>query len=79
MALFSSVLRPDFRPDSDIDFLVTFKEEERQGLLTVVRAKRELESLTSRSVDIVVRQSVEESDNWIRRQEILSTAKTIYG
>ncbi|MEM8502016.1 MAG: nucleotidyltransferase domain-containing protein [Cyanobacteria bacterium P01_D01_bin.1] len=47
MALFSSVLRPDFRPDSDIDFLVTFKEEERQGLLTVVRAKRELESLTS--------------------------------
>ena len=27
MALFGSVLRPDFRPDSDVDVLVSFADE----------------------------------------------------
>lgn len=78
VALFGSVLRADFGPDSDIDFLVSFRPDTRQGLLKQVKLKHELESLTNREVDIVVRQSIEESDNWIRQREILTTAKVIY-
>lgn len=78
MALFGSVLREDFRPDSDLDFLVTFSSDTRQGLLKQVKIKHDLESFVSRKVDIVVRQSVEESDNWIRRREILTTERVIY-
>lgn len=38
----------------------------------------ELETRLGRQVDIVLKQSVETSENWIRRNEILQTAKVIY-
>jgi uncharacterized protein len=78
MALFGSVLRSDFSQDSDIDFLIAFNSETRQGLLTLARVKHELEFILKHSVDIAVKASIEGSDNWIRRHEILTTARTIY-
>lgn len=77
-ALFGSVLRDDFRPDSDIDVLVTFTPQAKRGLLTLARMKHELEDLFGRKVDLVSKRAIENSDNWIRRQEILGTAQTIY-
>ncbi|MEO1621586.1 MAG: nucleotidyltransferase domain-containing protein [Cyanobacteria bacterium J06632_3] len=78
VALFGSVLRQDFNANSDIDLLVSFMPDAKQGLLTLVEMKFALEALLNRTADIVVRQSIEESENWIRKQEILSTAKLIY-
>ena len=78
MALFGSVLRSDFGSDSDIDFLISFLLDVSQGLFTIVKIRCELKSLTDRAVDITVRESIEESHNWIRQHEILSTAHTIY-
>ena len=78
IALFGSILREDFTSDSDIDFLVSFRSDARQGLIKQVKMKHELESIVNRKVDIVVRESVEESENWIRRHEILTTAQVIY-
>jgi predicted nucleotidyltransferase len=78
MALFGSVLRDDFRPDSDIDVLVTFSPQAKRGLLTLARAKHELEDATGRKVDFVVKQSILESDNWMRQKEILNSVKVIY-
>ena len=78
LAVFGSVLRSDFGADSDIDCLVSFTPEAKRSLLTRVRIKHELESMVGRPIDVVARKSVEESDNWIRRHEILSTAQTIY-
>ena len=78
MALFGSVLRSDFGVDSNIDFLISFLPDVPQGLFTIVKIKYELESLTDRTVDITIRESIEESHNWIRQREILSTAHTIY-
>jgi uncharacterized protein len=77
-SVFGSVLRDDFHPSSDIDVLLTFKPDVPQGLMTLVAIKNELEQLTGRPIDVVVRQSVEQSDNWIRRQEILSTVQVVY-
>lgn len=78
LSVFGSVLRQDFRPDSDIDFLVRFAPDARWSLFDHARMERELEELLGREVDLVSRSVVERSPNWIRRQEILGTAKTLY-
>jgi predicted nucleotidyltransferase len=76
--LFGSVLRNDFRPDSDIDVMVRFKVDATWGLLEFVQMKRELETLLGRAVDLVTKVSIEQSHNWIRRSEILNTAQVVY-
>jgi predicted nucleotidyltransferase len=78
LALFGSVLREDFRPDSDIDVLVTFDGDADWSLLDHVRIQKDLEALLGREVDLVSRRGLERSANWIRRQAILDTAETIY-
>lgn len=52
LSLFGSVLRDDFRPESDVDFLVEFKPEARIGLLGLARIELELEDLIGREVDL---------------------------
>lgn len=78
LALFGSVLRNDFRPDSDIDVLITFAPDAKRGLLTLAKMKHELEDLLGREVDLVSKHAVETSHNWIRRKEILGTAQIVY-
>lgn len=78
LALFGSVLRDDFRPDSDIDILITFAPDAKRGLMTLSKMKYELEDLLGREVDLVNKSAVETSHNWIRRNEILETAQVIY-
>jgi len=78
LALFGSVLRDDFRPDSDVDVLVTFEPEKSPGLLGFVRMKSELGDLFGREVDLLTKKSIEASHNWIRRKNILGTAQVIF-
>jgi hypothetical protein len=78
-ALFGSVLREDFTAESDIDVLVTFAEDMRYTLFDLVEMEKELEAILGREVDLVDRLAVEESANYIRRREVLRTAKVIYG
>lgn len=78
LSLFGSVLREDFRSDSDIDIMVSFEDDATWGLLELVRMKRELKMVLGRDVDLLTRKSIEQSDNWIRQQEILGTAQVVY-
>ncbi len=78
LSLFGSVLRDDFRADSDIDFLVAFAPTANWGLLDHAQMQQELEILLGRPVDLVSKRAIERSSNWIRRQAILSTAQPIY-
>ncbi len=78
LALFGSILREDFRPDSDIDILVTFMPNIKLSLLDLVDMQYELENLAHRSVDLITKKSVINSTNWIRRKEILNTAQVLY-
>ena len=78
LALFGSVLRDDFRLDSDIDVLVTFTEDADWSLFDHVRIEQELKALFKREVDLVSRRAIERSPNWIRRKNILNTAQAIY-
>ena len=53
MALFGSVLRSDFRPQSDVDVMVAFGPDAHWSLFDVVDMKFELEAMFKRDVDIV--------------------------
>jgi predicted nucleotidyltransferase len=78
LAVFGSVLRDDFRPDSDIDFLATFVPELPDTLLRRKEMQDELAEIVGRRVDLVSRRGIEMSKNRLRREEILSTATTVY-
>jgi predicted nucleotidyltransferase len=71
LALFGSVLRDDFRPDSDLDVLVTFSLDADRILFDRVQMQQELASIVERQVDLVSNRASDRSHNEIRRREIL--------
>lgn len=77
LALFGSVLRDDFGPESDVDVLVEFAPGRTPGLAFVSMAE-ELSEIFGREVDVLTRSSVERSQNYIRRKAILNSAEVIY-
>jgi predicted nucleotidyltransferase len=78
LALFGSVTREDFTPGSDVDVLVTFAPEAKWSLFDVTPMQDELAEILGRDVDLVAKKAVEESPNWLRRKQILESAKVIY-
>jgi predicted nucleotidyltransferase len=78
LAVFGSALRQDFGAESDIDILVAFGETSRRGLFDLVRMQSELEAMLGREVDLVEKAAVLNSQNYIRRNEILGSAHVIY-
>jgi predicted nucleotidyltransferase len=77
-ALFGSVLREDFSPESDIDVLVTFAPDARHSLFDHVEMQDELAQILGRNVDLLTRAGVEQSRNPFRRTAILGSARTVY-
>jgi predicted nucleotidyltransferase len=74
LALFGSVLRKDFRPESDVDILVLFSPEARVGLLTLARMRRELTGLFNRRIDLVPMDGLKPAI----REHVLSDFEEIY-
>jgi uncharacterized protein len=78
LALFGSVLRDDFRPDSDIDIMVQFHPEAHPTFSTLDQMETALKTIFDRDVDLITRQGIATSRNYLRRHEILSSAQVIY-
>lgn len=77
--VFGSVLRDDFTPASDVDFLVEFHGNDAgPWLRKFALLEDELAALLGRSIDVIDRPGIEQSDNYIRRRDILGTARLIY-
>lgn len=76
-ALFGSVLRDDFRPDSDVDVLVTFAENAQWSLLDLVRMQDELVAIFQRPVDLLTKRGLERSANRARKERILRSARPL--
>ena len=75
LAVFGSALRPDFRPDSDIDILVEFEPGHIPGLFGIARMERELSSLLEgRKVDL---RTPEDLSRYFR-QRVLDEAEVQY-
>jgi predicted nucleotidyltransferase len=78
LALFGSALRDDFNSNSDLDVLVTFAADVNWGLLDHVQMQEELQALLRWNVDLVSKRALEQSENWLRRKEILDTAQVFF-
>lgn len=78
LALFGSILREDFRADSDVDLLVSFEPDARWSLFDLGEMERQLEALLGRKVDLVERRAVEASENYIRRKHILRSLRQLH-
>ena len=74
-ALFGSILREDFRPDSDVDVLVSFSEDAPWTLWDLIRMREELQEIFGRKVDLVEKRALR---NPYRRREILRNHEVIY-
>ena len=74
-ALFGSILREDFRPDSDVDVLVSFVPDAHWSLWDLAEMQQELEAIFGRSVDLVENGTLR---NPFRRQAIMSTKEVVY-
>jgi predicted nucleotidyltransferase len=77
-ALFGSVLRDDFGPDSDVDVLVRYSPDTSPSLFDYADKIEELVEIFGRPVDLVSRKAIERSENPFRKKSILSSARVIY-
>ena len=77
-SLFGSILREDFRPDSDVDVLVTFSPDAKVSLFDLVDMQDELKTIFKRDVDLVEKQAILDSKNYIRRKSILENTRVVY-
>jgi len=79
LAVFGSVLRDDFRPDSDVDFLVKFQRDDAGPWMSYLTGlQEELSRILRRPVNVVDWVAVEESRNPFRRHAILTTKRLLY-
>lgn len=79
LLVFGSYLRDDFRPDSDIDFLVVFEPgTEKPARGHVLALEEDLTRLLGRQSDLVSKRAVEEAADLERRDRILGAARRVY-
>ena len=78
LSLFGSALREDFRPDSDVDVLVSFADDARYSLFDLAAMEEELGAILGRQVDLVEREAIEQSENYIRHRHILQNEEPVY-
>ncbi|MXW06400.1 MAG: nucleotidyltransferase [Gemmatimonadetes bacterium] len=78
LALFGSVLRDDFTPESDVDILVDFEPDTHIGYIGLAGLEIELIDILGRNVDLHTLEGVERSRNGLLQKEILGTAETVY-
>ena len=78
LAVFGSATRDDFRPDSDIDLLVTFQSGHRHSLFDLLRLESDFADLFGRRVDLIERAAVETNPNKFARHMVLDSAQVIY-
>ena len=82
LAVFGSILRDDFRDRgddvSDIDLLYSLNQSSSHSLFDIMQMREELEKLCHRRIDLISKQGIKNSRNWLRRQEILNSEMILY-
>ena len=75
LALFGSILREGFGPESDVEVLVTFADGAPWSLFDFVDMIDELKGIFGRPVDMVEKDGIR---NPFRRREILANSEVVY-
>ena len=74
LALFGSVLRDDFRPESDVDILVDYEPGAGVGYIRMGEMESELSAIIGRRVELYTPAEL----SAYFREEVLSEAQTLY-
>ena len=74
LSFFGSVLRNDFRPNSDVDVLVEFELEHVPGFFGLAHIERELSGILGKNVDL---RTPQELSRYFR-DEVVSSAQVAY-
>jgi uncharacterized protein len=74
LSIFGSALRDDFRPDSDLDFLVSFEEDAPVGLFEYVELQLALSDLLGRKVDLVSKDGLKP----LIRDDVIASSRIVY-
>ncbi len=75
LSLFGSVIREDFRPESDIDVLVEFRGDAHWDLFDLLDMSEELAASLGREVHLVEKDALR---NPYRRREIFHNREVVY-
>jgi predicted nucleotidyltransferase len=75
LALFGSILSERFRPESDVDIMVSFLPDHHYSYFDLLDIKNELEDITGRDIDLVEKDSIK---NPYRKKTIFSNMRVIY-
>ena len=78
LALFGSVLRDDFTPESDVDALARFGPDAEHTLYDLYDMEQELAAAFGRKTHIGSWEAIERSENPYRRKDVLGSAQVIY-
>ena len=76
--LFGSVLSDNFGSKSDVDVMVQFDPAACPTFSGLDQMELELKELFCRKIDLITRKGIEASRNYLRRNEILSSAQVVY-
>jgi predicted nucleotidyltransferase len=74
-SLFGSILRDDFRPDSDVDVMLKFKAGHGFTFENTPDIQEELEAIFGRPVDVIEKGRIR---NPIRKHAIMSSYQVVY-
>jgi len=74
LSVFGSVLRPDFRADSDVDLLVEFEADAHIGFMALGRMARELAAIIGRKIDLVPKDGLKP----LIRDSVISSSRKVY-
>jgi len=75
LALFGSVLSDDFRPDSDVDVLISLEADQTPSMYDYLDMIEELKRIFGREIDLLEKEALR---NPYRRHSILSNRKVLY-
>ncbi len=77
IGVFGSAVRGELRPDSDVDFLVSYAPGAEWDLFDLMDMADELGGIVGRRADVLAREAVERCDNRRLRREILSSLEPL--
>ena len=77
-SIFGSYVRNELRADSDVDVLISFKDNVKHTLFDLGNIQNELENIFDRKVDVITKKGLESSRNMLRKKTIIDEARVFY-
>jgi uncharacterized protein len=78
LTAFGSILRDDFGPHSDLDFIIEWEDDAPWDLCDYMDMVEELQQHFGRKVDLLSRFALSQTSNYLLRRSVLSQTEPVY-